>query len=1514
MDNLNEKSSFSDNDIAVVGMAGRFPGAKNVEEFWQNLLKGKETISFFSEKELHEAGIHPAEYKHPQYIKAKGILEDIDCFDAAFFGYPPREAVRMDPQLRILHECSWEALEKAGYVPDSFPGTIGVYMGANENQEWLRRVKESGNGSPEEFDSFLLNYRDYISTRISFKLNLRGPSFTLLSACSTSLVAIHLACQAIKCGDCDMALAGGISLSLPRKRGYIFQEGLMVSSEGHCRTFDSRADGTVFGDGVGVVVLKSAAAARAAGDYIHAVVKGSAVNNDGNNKVGFTAPSVGGQTAVIRAAYKAAGIAPESISYIEAHGTATELGDPIEVEALTKAFASHKKGFCNIGSVKTNIGHINIAAGVSSFIKVVLSLENGIIPPSLHFDKPNPGLKLEQSPFAFSSELEPWETNGAPRRAGVSAFGFGGTNAHIVLEGSEQPDPTGGSRSRQLLVLSAKTASALERAAANLAVYLKSNRKIDLADVAYTLSVGRKHFACRRMLVCRNTADAPAMLRFSGPAGQVDVDDRPVIFMFPGQGAQYPRMAAELYQKEPVFKEKLDLCAEILKAHSEVDIRDIMFPSKGNTEAADVKLKQTTIAQPAIFALSYALAFLWMEWGIVPSGFIGHSIGEFTAACLAGVFSLEDALKIVALRGQFMQDLPAGVMLAVPLPEPEVAAYLNDEVSLAAVNAPSLCVLSGPREPVEKIRRELRGRGLGCQYLHTSHAFHSAMMHPVLQPFKAIIAEVDRNPPRQPIMSTVTGKWAAPDELTSPDYWAANLRNTVRFADGISALLADKDRSFLEVGPGRTLSSLLKMQENKVSQVPVYASLPSVRENRSDEEFILSTLGQLWLSGVKPDWRGFYRGYIRRRLPLPTYPFERQRFWLGAAKPEENALRQFVAMTKNPDISEWFYIPTWKSKPVPPQHPRRKEKPLRWLIFMDDIGLGAAVAKKLQAKKHSVIRVRSGQGYTKHDETNYTIAPDCLEDYESLLQEHKLGEPFNRILHLGSFSRIRNTELDQDRIDLAQDRGFISLLLLTQALGKLNYSGELSLFVISNNVHDVTGTELLQPEKASILGPVKVIPQEYPNVRCCNIDFDHEQKDTRDLDLLTGRILTEARALSTERIIAYRGDRRWVQIYESVKLDSSFQKKTKLRKGGVYLITGGLGGIGLVLAEFLSRKIKAKLILTGRSKLPDRQQWGSLLKTKPGDEELNRKIKSLQRIEKLGGQVFLIRSDVSDRKTMTAEIARAVKTLGPINGVIHAAGLPGEGILQLKTCATARKVLAPKIFGTLILADILKDMPLDFFFLCSSIARTLGGIGLGDYSAANSFLDAFAAYYSRRCQGLSVAVNWDMWGEVGMGLTTEMPDELKGWFEKELQNGISSQEGVAVFQRILSYGRNGNIVVSTRDLQVRLDLWIGRQFIQEKESLIDQKSDQPKYSRPNLTTSYVEPRSKTEKKIAKIWIGLFGVEQIGREDNFYELGGHSLLATTLLNKLRQEFETTISIRDVLDNPTVKELAALIEGS
>jgi acyl transferase domain-containing protein len=1145
-------------EIAIVGMSGRYPGAANLAELWANLRDGVEPITRFSDEELAETGLDASLLENPELIREGFVLGDIDLFDAAFFGYTPREAELIDPQQRIFLECAWEALEAAGCDPGRYPGPIGVFAGSGmssylvENLLPNRDIVRQVGG----LQLTLANDKDYVATRAAYKMNLRGPAVCVQTACSTSLVAVHLACQSLLAGDCDVALAGGVSIRTRQKYGYVHQDGGIASRDGHCRPFDADASGTAGGNGVGIVVLKRLADALESGDRIEAVILGSAMNNDGSGKIGFTAPSVEGQAQAIEAAQRMAGVEPDDITYIEAHGTGTPLGDPMEIRALTRVFRArtHRKQFCGIGSIKSNFGHTDVAAGVAGLIKAVLALENRALPPSLHFERPNPEIDFESSPFYVNATLRDWTSEGAPRRAGVSSFGLGGTNVHVVLEEAPEPPAPAPARPWQVLTLSAQTEGALEEATRNLVEHLEAHPELELADVAYTLHVGRASFRTRRTVACRDVADAVAALGPPDPKRVWDAaqefGEREVVFMFPGQGTQHVDMARGLYASEPVFREIVDECCGDLEADLGLDLRAVMHPESGDPEDCAERLRHTALAQPALFVVEYALARLWMSWGVVPSACIGHSIGEYVAACVSGVLSRRDALSLVAARGRLMGQTPPGAMLAIPRPENEVKAMLGDGMDLAAVNAPSLCVVSGTGAAMDRLQSELGERGIACQRLHTSHAFHSHLMDPVVERFASLVAGVPLSEPDRPFVSNVTGGWIDAATATDPSYWARHLREPVRFTDGLAALLEDPDRVLLEVGPGRTLASLAKQHPLCGPDRATASSMRHPTEPREDGQCLLDALGRLWAAGVRIDWEGFHATERRRRVPLPTYPFDRQRYWIDP--PSGHRLGSGGGRTqpqRSRNAEDWLYVPSWKRSAMHTQREAspRLDEPARWLVFADGCGLADGLVERLERRGHEVWIARPGAAFQRLGEREFALAAADPEHYASLLEA--LGRLPDSIVHAWGVDSAEGVDGET-----LLDRCFFSPLFLAQAVGPRGTSEALDLAIVTSGIHEVTGTELPSPEKATALGPVGAISREYPAIRCRSVDVELERGAA---GAAVEPLLAELALATGDRVVAYRGGHRWVRSVEPLRLELPEEEGGRLRQGGVYLVTGG---------------------------------------------------------------------------------------------------------------------------------------------------------------------------------------------------------------------------------------------------------------------------------------------------------------------------------------------------------------------
>jgi len=1536
-------------DIAIVGMSGRFPGARTVEEFWHNLAEGIESIARFSDQELLDAGVPASCLNNPGYVKAAPILEEPGHFDAAFFGFSPMEAKSMDPQHRILLELAHEALEHAGYDPHRYAGRIGVFTGSALNTYFMNAALNS-RLAQEYIPTLIGNDKDFLSTRISYKLNLKGPSISVQTACSTSLVAIHLARQSLLSQESDMALAGAISVRVPHRAGYFYDGGGVVSADGHVRAFDAKANGTVFGSGGGILVLKRLADALSEGDTIHAVIRGSAVNNDGSEKAGYTAPSVNSQADAVVEALANAGVSADSVSYLEAHGSGTPVGDPIEIMALTKAFrtSTQRSGYCAIGSAKTNVGHLDAAAGVAGVIKTVLALEHRQLPPSLHFSRANPEIDFPATPFYVNTHLRDWASDG-PRRAGVMATGMGGTNAHVVLEEAPEPGESTHARPPHLLVLSAKTQTALEQATRRLREFLSANDSVNMSDVAYTLQIGRKAFPHRRCLVCADREDAIAALGQEHSkrvlSNLTEESRRPVILLLPGIGDHYVGMAHELYETWDAFKQEVDRCADILKPHLGIDIRAILYPSSqswrhnkpGQPKGIDLKkmlgrktdapedqdtsnLNKTLYAQPALFTIEYALARLWQSLGITPEAIVGHSMGEYVAACLAGVLSLEDALRLIAARAKLVDGLPQGAMLAVTLPEDELLGLLPGDLSISLINGPSLCVVAGPVAAVAGFEKMLSARSVICRHVQNAHAFHSRMLDPIVKAFEAEVSKVRLNEPRIPYISNVSGKWITGREATDPAYWARHANHTARFSDALHELWQFKDPILLEAGPGRTLG-VLAMQHPDRQDAGHPVTLSSVRhhyENESDADIVLQSAGKLWLAGADIAWGRRRVDEKRRRMALPTYPFERHNYWMAASL-DQPGKPQLNAPPGGSALDDWFYVPTWERMPFPGEiHNESHPEGALWLIFGDRHGRGACVKAKLSRLGFAAEFVRFGEHFVRRSDGTFELNPAGVDDYLKLFEELQ-GRPATavNIVHLGGLTGDEPSSTSRSPSSSSQDFGFYSLLHIAQAIGELDLAVPIKIGVISNRIQAVTGDEALDPEMATMLGPCGVIPKEFPNVSCFNIDLpDKRTVDDLSDDTLT-KIISEFSGTRKSQVVAYRGRYRWERGYEQVRLpkpvSSDVANETvetrRLRKGGVYLISGGTGGLGLVMAKYLATSCQPKIVLTKKTEFPAKSMWRKLATDAGTSAPVRRTMEALLELEDLGAEVEVLVADSANREQMQKVLDRTIARFGTIHGVIHAAGIVRAGLMQAKTRETADSVLAPKVYGTMILFDLLKDANLDFLILFSSITSVLAPYAESDYSAANAFLDAFGCFATAQRPFRTITINWPGWKEVGQLADLESLSGVEGWKETALNKAIATKDGLEAFKRVLNSDLN-QVVVSPENLHRLLEQ--SRSPFDPAEyfsQITNRKETRP---RPSPANAVDRPTNQVEAGLAEIWSDVFGFEQIGIHDDFSGLGGHSLIALQIVSRIRSSYRISFTLRELFEAPTIAQSSSAIE--
>ncbi|MBY8885300.1 KR domain-containing protein [Streptomyces sp. PTM05] len=1553
---------FDDPDrrIAIVGMAGRFPGAQDVAHFWRNVCDGVESITFFTPEELIEAGADPELVRDPDYVPARAVLDGVGEFDAGFFGMSPRMAALTDPQQRLFLEVCWEALEDSGYANDAYRERVGVFGGSNISTYLLGILPQLTAGDDvSPYEIIMSNDKDALTTSVSYLFDLHGPSVAVQTFCSTSLVGVHLAVQALRAGECEMALAGGVSIAVPDKTGHRRREGGMESHDGHVHTFDADARGTMFGDGATVVVLKRLSDALRDGDTVHAVIRGSAANNDGALKVGYTAPSVAGQAKVVEAAMADAGVTAADIGYVEAHGTATELGDPIEVAALTRAFGDDTpRRAIPIGAVKTNIGHLNHAAGTAGLIKTALTVRDRKLPATLNFTRPNPRIDFETSPFHVNTVLTEWPApeNGRPRVAGLNSLGMGGTNVHVVVEEPPaRPAPgasgTPGGRRHQLLPVSARTATAADEAARRLGEHLAAHPGTPLADVAYTLQVGRKTFEHRRAAVVGDLAQAVAALSGTDPdqplASRTETaQGRPVAFLFAGVGEQYPGLVGELYHHEPAFRAELDRCLAILARHlPDTDAADLLTGARdggaldlaallgrgsgGPDDPRTARLERTDVVQPLMFAVDHALARTLMGWGLRPTAMLGYSLGEYVAACVAGVLSLEDAIALVVHRARLIDALPGGAMTAVPLGAEELTerfGLAERGLDIAAVNGPRAVVVAGPADAVASLAADLEREGVPSRALRTTHAFHSRMLQPAAADLTRWIAEnVRLEAPRLPYLSNVTGGLADAALVRDPAYWAKHMCGTVRFAEGAEVLLADPESAIVEIGPGQSLGAMMRGAGCPPERWPlITATLPAQSDPRPADAVLTECLSRLWLTGVDLDWQAYHGrraplpdASAPGRIPLPTYPFQRQRYWIertpalapSPADPlaHDGVPAQFEDIDRVPKLPEeqWVYQPVWRQTAAPAAAP---QQPSCWLVFTDGPGADAVLEEIRRAARPdgaTVLAVRPGAAYEGSDDA-YAIRPGSSEDAQAMLRAvERDGRRLERVVHLWALAERPGG------VDETVRFGLHTLVALARAAGELGCS-DWGLDIVTTGAHAVLGGHEVRPDAATLIGPTLVVPLEYPSVATRLLDAEPHTTPRA--------IVAELRRPRTDSAVALRGGRRWVCDYDALPATpADGADGTGFRDGGVYLITGGLGGIGLGLARELAAQHQAKLVLFGRRGLPPRETWQAIADGgQPADEAIRERVAKVLGIVELGAEVEIVTGDVADPADVRRAIDTATRSFGALHGILHTAGVPGTGLMQFKHPDDSDLVLAPKVAGTRAIAEALgtgeDEIPLDFLVLFSSItSATGGGPGQVDYCAANAYLDGYAARLTANGRRV-LSVDWGEWTWNAWDSGLSGYDEgLQAFFRSHRAAfGITFEEGWRCLVRALASGE-ARVVVSTQDLPTMVRFSTGF-TVEAVTTPAGAGPADARHPRPELLTPYREPDGPTQGKLAAVWCDKLKLERVGAMDNFFELGGNSLLGIALLADLRRAFPGADLPPHILyEAPTVLALARVVDG-
>ena len=1406
VDQINHE--YGEHSIAIIGMAGRFPKARNIRQFWDNISNGRECTTILTEAELIESGVSPELIANRDFVRSGAFLEQQDCIDAAFFGLNPREASIMDPQHRQLLEVSWETLEDAGIVPQSNDASIGVFAGSGFNGYLTSNVLPHSS-LLEQFGFFALrhasNDKDFLATRISYQFDLRGPSINVQTACSTSLVAIHMACQSLLAGECDIALAGAASIDLPHRRGYLYREGEVASPDGHCKPFSADSNGTFFGSGAAMVALKSIDNALADGDHIHAVIRGSAINNDGSSKVSYLAPSVDSQAEAIAEAVAISAVEPASIGYVEAHGTGTPLGDPIEFAALKEVYGSGRddRNPCFIGSVKGNIGHLDTAAGIAGLIKTVEMLKHKQIPPSLHCDTPNPALEIEGSGMEINTKLRSWDNGCEPRRAGVTSLGVGGTNAHIVLEehipDTQHNDFTG----YQLLPFSAKNDVALGRTIDTYCEYLSDDTAASISKVARTLQSGRHAFDSRSFVVSKTISEARDRVREirSGKFKQHSNSNN-VCFMFAGGGAQYHSMGADLYHSVSLYRETIDRCLETLDSDIQLQLKDVLckrpeisrFPTKSRES-----ISRPTTALPALFAAQLAQATVWQNWGITPAGVIGHSMGEYTAACIAGVFDMPTAMSIVIKRAELFESLPRGAMLSVASSTADIADLIVGDLSVAAINGPDLCVLSGPVDDIGSVSEELERREIDSSSVPIAVAAHSSMLDPILDEFESFLEHIDFCEPLIPIVSNLTGDWAEATTLNNPQYWVRHLRETVQFADGIEKIQSD-NHVMLEVGPGSILNNLILTHTAEALEPDrLLYSMRRESENFDDHAFMLNTLGNLWSLGVDVNWLSLHNKQPLEKTPLPTYPFESTRHWLdvvpahartdSSSRSLPTAAESLSAKSVSHRNIE-YAVPIWSVSPLLSLSHSNVKKTENIIIVHNQCVLGNVFIEKLQSigiKTHCISFCTDETGNKESRNLRETNEEYYRYNIESIVSgldiesstENDVCIPIVHLLNVDfdSSQQILPPLLKEDanyNTTAATDR-LHDLLSLMRTLE--NFDANFDVTVVSNNMQQVGGESDTSPDKAVLLGPVRALPAEMPNVALSSVDLQLPDSPAA-LEYLASLLLTDVIEhwqqirfptkpdhVNKNNVRAFRAGQRYEPVLQTMSMGSLEYPKPQLSLRPVCLITGGLGGLGFTLAKHLAANEQARLVLIGRRSLPPLEDFEKCIAECSPDHPVSVSLNKLRILESLGADVLYISTDIADYPSLQQAVAAAQDKYGSVNRVYHTAGILNDGLTALRSLEDTEQCLAPKVQGTINIERALATESLELFVLYSSTSAHLSVAGQADYSAANAFLNAFARFKRAKDGTPAIAIAWDRWETVGMA--TRTPNDIESSIESQ---------------------------------------------------------------------------------------------------------------------------------------------------
>ncbi len=1482
-DNLTKKAINNTTEIAIVGMSCRFPKSHSLDEYWTNLCQGVDCLSRTPSLDSMEE----------HYVPVRGTLKDIDLFDASFFGFNPSDAAVTDPQHRLFLECVWEALEHAGIAPEKInEQIISVFAGMTDST-YLHEYLLKNSWFLKEHDSFaqrIATSMSMLSTQTSYRLNLKGRSVNVNTACSTGLITVDHACQELLNGTSDVAIAGSSTIILPQEQGYTYQEGGILSPDGVCRPFSQQANGTVFSNGVGVVILKRVEDALADNDTIYALIKARSVNNDGGDKLGFAAPSINGQKACIRAALAQAGICAAQIDLVETHGTATALGDVIEFQALSSVYKNDtdKKQFCALGSVKANIGHTDATAGIASLIKTALCLYHKKIPPLIHFQSPNPELKFQESPFYVNTDLIDWNKKEHPRYAGVSAFGIGGTNVHLILsEAPQKPKRTDLIVQDEILLLSAKNEGAFKDTLHALSSHITEHPEHYLTDIAYTLQKGREDFSYRGFIVGSDKKSIiNGLPQLSSSFYNEDIHHE-LVFLFSGQGTQYTGMAMELCDSIPLVKHYMTLGSKLAEPYLHCSLFHLI------QDPQSLLLKETRYAQPALFIIEYALAKTLMDLGVQPEVLIGHSLGEYVAACLSEVFTFEDGVALICERGLLMQQAPAGGMILLEASNEELHHYLKEvPVDVALHNSTHQFVLSGASHAIIQLEALLKINNTPYKILPVEHAFHSQLMSSLEESFKELFSNITLSEPKIPIVSNVTGTWLSVAEAMSKEYWYRHMRETVQFCASIKRVLEDRHPLFIEIGPGQGLCQCVKeLSQNKAISV---STLPNYQKNVSERHQLLQALGILWTKGVPIKWDNLDVATQKQKLAIPTYSFQKQRYWVEA-EPSLHII--------NPNDQAQKYKPLWSHQKVHQSNITDllyRIEQHDWIIFEDELGLSQQFISTLKDHNIRPIIIRHASSYKKKNEFSYEINPKNKSDYLQMVRSLKAFLKNPIILHCSSYTSFSSLLPDNKVINSQLDKTLYGLFYLYQTYSELNPTREFKIAFLTHGLKKILGNEVVNPINASLIGASKVLMQENPDCYIKLLDLNMEECHHKKTSLIPNilRSLIDNPWTIERMMTFYRHGYEWNMTFGLIK-KSLPVKNHRLRDKGVYLLTGGLGGIGLSFCDAIVSAIQSPtFILIARNIPPSEEYWDILIKEQaPGYEKIIR----LAKLKQKGAHFLFFKADITNEAMLKKIFTECLSRVPTIHGVIHAAGVAEPDLANNKSKNNIQTVLGPKLYGTYNLAKMLHSISLDFVMLTSSLSTELGGIYYSDYAAANSALNSFNTEDFFPSASFIININWNTWNDVGLAFQAEKNDQphFIG-----LGNDISSTEGKNIFLTALN-GSETQILVSNKDIASYLTSF--------QELTQDSSTSQVKTERENICikTHFAPSTSKTESQLINLWEEILHINPIGINDNFFDLGGHSLKSIKLLEKINGLFNKKLPASQLYLTPTIKELATTV---